>query len=145
MLTIGKLYGVMQATTPTGARRASAPMRPAGAIGVAGISWGASGMTFGSSAPRAYRSNRLAATGTCIARPTAVVHPVSAITRGTKSSSFSRTRTAAADSSSARCSGVVCDHDSNASRAARAASRACCTDASGATPTTSSVAGLTIS
>ncbi len=69
MLTIGKLYGVMHATTPTGARRASAPMRPAGAIGVAGISCGASGMTLGSRAPRAYRSNRLAATGTCIARP----------------------------------------------------------------------------
>ena len=102
-------------------------------------------MMLGSRAPRAYRSNRLAATGTCIARPTAVVHPVSAITRGTKSSSFSRTRTAAADSSSARCSGVVCDHDSNASRADRAASCACCTDASGATPTMSSVAGLTIS
>ncbi len=82
MLTIGKLYGVMHATTPTGARRASAPMRPAGAIGVAGISCGASGMTFGSSAPRAYRSKRLAATGTCIARPTAVVHPVSEITSG---------------------------------------------------------------
>src|SRR6187402_269381 len=37
MLTIGKLYGVMQATTPTGWRTATAPMSPPDASAVVGI------------------------------------------------------------------------------------------------------------
>ena len=45
MFTIGKLYGVMHATTPTGARRTIAPMSPPGASAVAGISPGGSGIT----------------------------------------------------------------------------------------------------
>jgi hypothetical protein len=53
MLTIGKLYDVMQATTPTGTRRAIAPIRAPGASGVVGISDGGSGITVGSSAPTA--------------------------------------------------------------------------------------------
>ena len=59
MLTIGKLYGVMHATAPTGWRRAIAPMSPPGASAVAGISCGGSGITVGSSARRAYVSKRV--------------------------------------------------------------------------------------
>jgi len=44
MLTIGKLYGVMHATTPTGWRTTIAPMSPPGARVVVGISLGGSGM-----------------------------------------------------------------------------------------------------
>src|SRR5213080_2518648 len=43
MLAIGKLYGVMHATTPTGGRRASAPITPPGANGVLWIACGAIG------------------------------------------------------------------------------------------------------
>ena len=70
MFTIGKLYGVMHATAPTGCRRAMAPMRPPGASAVCGISIGGSGITGDSSAYRAYASNRTAACGTCICLPT---------------------------------------------------------------------------
>src|SRR5690606_11168267 len=48
-------------------------------------------------------------------------------------------------SSSARSSGVVRDHASNASAAASTAAFACSTDASGASAITCSVAGLTTS
>src|SRR3954471_2431181 len=37
MFTVGKLYGAMQATTPTGTRLATAPMSPPGASGVAAM------------------------------------------------------------------------------------------------------------
>ena len=47
MFTIGKLYGVMQPTTPTGMRRGIAPMIPPGANAVVGISVGGSGVTRG--------------------------------------------------------------------------------------------------
>ena len=50
MFTIGKLYGVMHATAPTGWRRAIAPIRPPGASAVCGISIGGNGMTLLSSA-----------------------------------------------------------------------------------------------
>ena len=53
MFTIGKLYGVMQATTPTGWRTTIAPMSPPAASAVAGISLGGRGRTVGSSAPLA--------------------------------------------------------------------------------------------
>ena len=85
MFTIGKLYGVMHATAPTGWRRAIAPMRPPGASAVAGISCGGSGITVGSSASRAYVSKRVHAVGTCICLPTVSVQPVSAITIGSRS------------------------------------------------------------
>ena len=55
----------------------------------------------------------------------------------------SRSRSAARSSSSARCSGVVRLHAGNAAAAASAAASTCAADASGASPTTSSVAGLT--
>ena len=51
MLTIGKLYGVMQATTPTGWRTAIAPMSPPAASAVEGISLGGSGIAVGSTRP----------------------------------------------------------------------------------------------
>ena len=53
MLTSGKLYGVMAATTPTGRRSTTVPSRPPGASGVEGISVGGSGRAMGSWAPRA--------------------------------------------------------------------------------------------
>ena len=53
MFTIGKLYGVMHATTPTGWRTTIAPISPPGASAVAGISLGGSGIVVGSSAPLA--------------------------------------------------------------------------------------------
>ena len=85
MLTIGKLYGVMHATTPTGMRRAIAPMSPPGASAVAGISCGGSGITVGSSAPRGVASRsapRPAAPASACRR--VAVQPVSAITSGTQ-------------------------------------------------------------
>src|SRR3954453_22555489 len=53
MFTIGKLYGVMHATTPTGWRTAIALISPPDASAVDGISLGGSGITLGSTAPRA--------------------------------------------------------------------------------------------
>ena len=44
MLTIGKLYDVMQATTPSGWRLTMPPMIPPGASGVAWAGWGSSGV-----------------------------------------------------------------------------------------------------
>ena len=76
--------------------------------------------------------------------PTVAVAPVSEMISGTSSVPSSLSRFAAASSSAARSSAGVADHAGNASCAARAASCACATDASGASPTTSSVAGFTI-
>ena len=53
MFTIGKLYGVMHATTPTGWRTTIALMSPPEASAVAGISLGGRGMVVGSRAPLA--------------------------------------------------------------------------------------------
>ena len=50
---IGKLYGVMHATTPTGGRSPTAPMRPPGASGVDCISIGGIAMVRSCSAPLA--------------------------------------------------------------------------------------------
>jgi len=52
MFTSGKLYGEMQATTPTGWRRPSPPMRPPAARGVEGITDGGSGIDRSCIAPR---------------------------------------------------------------------------------------------
>ena len=145
MFTIGKLYGVMHATAPTGWRRAIAPMSPPGASAVCGISIGGSGIIVATRARARVRVEAHRACGTCICLPTVAVQPVSAITSGNRSSKCSFIASAVFCSSSARASGAVCDHAGNASCAARAASSACATDASGATPTTSSVAGLTTS
>ncbi len=81
-------------------------------------------MTVGSSASRAYVSKRVHAVGTCICLPTVSVQPVSAITSGSRSWKRALIASAAFASSSARASGVVCDHAGNASCAARAASSA---------------------
>ena len=72
------------------------------------------------------------------------VAPVSEMMSGTRSGPSSSRRAAAAFSSSARSSAGFADHAGNASWAARAASWAWATDASGASATTSSVAGFTI-
>ena len=50
---IGKLYGVMHATTPTGWRSPTAPMRPPGASGVVCISIGGMAIVRSCSAPLA--------------------------------------------------------------------------------------------
>ena len=123
MLTIGKLYGVMHATAPTGWRRAIAPIRPPGASAVCGISIGGSGMTFDSSAyaRSTCRSAPPPAAPASACRRVAV-QPVSAITTGSRSSKWSRIASAVFCSSSARTSGEVCDQAGNASCAARAAS-----------------------
>ena len=44
MFTNGKLYGEMQATTPTGWRFTTAPTSPPGASGVDGATWGGTGI-----------------------------------------------------------------------------------------------------
>ena len=82
--------------------------------------------------------------GTCIVEATRWVAPVSACTSGIRSSMRSRNRSAARLSSSARSSGFVRLHAGNAAAAASVACCACSTDASGASPTICSVAGLTI-
>src|SRR5438270_13129453 len=58
MLTIGKLYGVMHATTPTGWRTAIALIKPPEASAVDGISLGGKGMTVDSTAPLARSEER---------------------------------------------------------------------------------------
>ena len=145
MLTRGKLYDVMHATTPTGWRSASALMSPPGASGVATATCGG-----GRAGPRArrsseYRSKRLTAIGTCRLDPTAAVAPVSAITSGSSSSARAEMACAARAMSAARSAGGVADHPGKASRAAAAAASASATVALGAWPTTSSVAGFTTS
>ena len=145
MLTSGKLYGEMHATTPTGWRSPSPPMSPPGASGVEGITDGGSGIERSSSAPRAYRSKRATAWGTCSAEPTFIVAPVSAMISGSRSSLRWRIASASADSSCARVSGEVRFQPGSASRAACAAASASAALASGAAPTTASVAGLTTS
>ncbi len=83
--------------------------------------------------------------GTCMVWVVRRVAPVSACTSGTSSSIRSRSRSAALLSSAARSSGFVRLHAGNASAAAAAAASTCATDASGAVPTTASVAGFTMS
>ena len=112
---------------------------------MAGISAGGNGVTVDSIAPRAYRRRRSIVVGTCIVVATRSVAPVSACTSGTQSSWRARTASAKRSSSVARCSGLVRDQAGKASAAALAASATCSGDASGAGPTTSSVAGLTMS
>ena len=94
---------------------------------------------------REYRSKRSALTGTCIREPTEAVAPVSAMTRGTSSSFLARMAVAAALSRARRSSAGVAAHAGKAARAAAAAASASATEAFGAWPTTSSVAGLTTS
>ena len=53
MLTSGKLYGEMQATTPTGCRFTTAPMRPPTASGVVGATCGWHGIEMSVAAIRA--------------------------------------------------------------------------------------------
>ena len=53
MFTIGKLYDVMQLTTPTGARCPTPETNPPGASAVVGMTDGSSGMMRVSSAPLA--------------------------------------------------------------------------------------------
>jgi hypothetical protein len=53
MFTTGKLYDVMQLTTPTGARWPTPPMMPPGASAVVGMTWGSRGMSRDSIAPLA--------------------------------------------------------------------------------------------
>ncbi len=76
---------------------------------------------------------------------TRMVAPVSACSSGTISSPCLTSRSATRSRMAARCSGVVRDQLLKACFAAAAASIACWTLASGACPTTSSVAGLTTS
>ncbi len=110
------------------ARRASAPISPPGASAVAGISCGGSGSTrrLERAARRSARS-RVAAIGTCICLPTVVGaaglrdHERDELRRRAPSCA-----SAAACSSAARSSGVVCDHaGERVLRGAAAASRAC--------------------
>lgn len=144
-LAQGLLYEVIQVTTPTGCRTATAPKTPARPIGPASLICGTTALSTGSSAPFAYRRKRAAPTATCMPRAVAVVAPVSA----RASSAYgvnSRWMTSAARSRiAARSSGAVRDQLSKASRAAAAAAYTCARLASGASPTTSSVAGSRIS
>ncbi len=141
----GLLYEVMQVTTPTGWRTASAPMTPALPIGLASLICGGSADSTGSRAPCAYRWKRDTATATCMPRAVPVVAPLSAPARSACRSK-SRRRTAAARSrTAARSRAGVRDQLANASRAADAAAWTCARLASGARPTTPSVAGFTTS
>lgn len=140
MLASGLLYDVMQVTTPTGWRITSEPNTPALLSTVAGAIDGGARST-GSRAPFAYRLKRAYAVPTCIIIAVCGVAPDSAAARAGRSPPLN-SRSAARSRIAARCSGADCDHVSNAFEAASAAACACSTDASGARPTTSSVAGL---
>ena len=76
--------------------------------------------------------------------PTAAVAPVSAMTSGSRSFALLRMASAASAMSARRSSTGVAAHPGSASRAAAAAARASAREALGASPTTCSVAGLTM-
>jgi hypothetical protein len=145
ILVRGKLYGVMQADTPTGCRAAMAPSNIPGASCDAIDSLGGNGSSHSPKAKSAYSYSRLAQPGTWAPAATARVAPVSAWTSGTSSSCRSTQRSAAARSKAERSLRLVSDQESKACLAAAAAAATSSTVASGARPTTSSVAGLMIS
>ena len=146
MLTSGKLYDVMQATTPTGWRSASALMSPPGASGVATATWG--GMR---SLGHGAQVERVALEATDRDRAPAGSIPPRRWPRSRRSPAAGAPRpaprwpAAARAMSAARSAGGVADHAGRASRAAAAAASASATVALGALPTTSSVAGFTTS
>src|SRR3954451_16693961 len=72
----GLLYDVMQVTTPTGCRTASAPITAAFPIGPASLICG--GVAHSAGSAGADRRERGGAPPACIARAVAVVAPVSA-------------------------------------------------------------------
>ncbi|GDY85034.1 hypothetical protein SAVCW2_42330 [Streptomyces avermitilis] len=135
----GLLYDVMQVTTPTGCRTARAPMTAALPNGPASLICGAMGSSAGST--RAYRLNRAAPTPTCMPRAVPVVAPLSAWASSAYGTRLRRITSAARPRTAARSSAGVRDHAAKASRAAAAAACTWSREASGAHPTTASVAG----
>ncbi|MBW8702732.1 hypothetical protein MBT84_24340 [Streptomyces sp. MBT84] len=142
-LAQGLLYEVMQVTTPTGWRTASAPRTAAPPNGPASLICGGSGCSAGST--RAYRRNRATATPTCIPRAVPVVAPLSARARSAYGTRLRCITSAARARTAARSSGDFRDHGPKASRAAAAPACTCFREASGAHPTVRSVAGSTTS
>lgn len=140
-LAQGLLYEVTHVITPTGWRTASAPKTPARPIGPASLIWGATASSTGSRAPFAYRRKRAMPTPTCIPRAVEAVAPLSARATSACARKSRWTMSAARSRIAARSSGRVRDQDPKASRAAPAASYTWARLASGARPTTSSVAG----
>lgn len=132
-------------TTPTGWRTSSAPRMLALPIGPASVTWGGSPFSTGSSAPWAYLRKRATPTPTCMPRAIPVGAPVSAWARAVHGSNSRCMMSAARSRIAARVCGGVRDQLSKASAAARAASATCSREASGASPTTDSSAGLTTS
>src|SRR5439155_404625 len=136
---IGKLKGVMQATTPTGSRTMTpaARERP--------VSRGGTPCSSGAVASSAARSSRPATARTCCASATARTAPVSAMVSSTRPSISPWNRSAAIRSNAARSPPLMVRHGprSKASRAALAAASACATEQAGAWPAISSVAGFT--
>ena len=142
-LAQGLLYEVMQATTPTGWRTASAPITAAFPNGPPSLTCG--GIAHSAGSTFAYRRKRAAPTPTCMPRAVPVVAPVSAWARAAYGTRLLWMMSAARARTAARSSGEVRDHGPKASRAAAAAACAWSREASGAHPTTSSVAGSTTS
>ncbi len=140
-LAQGLLYEVTQVTTPTGWRTARAPITAALPKGPASLIWGAIGSSTGST--RAYRWKRAAPTPTCMPRAVPVVAPLSACARSAYGTRWRRMWSAVRARIAARSAAGVLDHGPKASRAAAAAACTCSREASGAHPTTSSVAGST--
>src|SRR5262245_34496713 len=128
-LVIGKLNGLMQATTPTGSRTTTP--RPS------------SGVSAGSAASSAYRERRATTDPTCCVSATPRSAPVSAIVSSTRPGISARNRSAARLRHAPRSPPDSRGQGprSNASRAARAAVLTCASEASGARPASSSVAG----
>lgn len=141
-LAHGLLYEVMQVTTPTGWRTATAPKTPARPIGPASLICGEIASSTGSRAPFAYRRKRAAPTATCMDRAVPVVAPLSARASAALAAKSRCIRSAARSRIAARSSGRLRDQTGNASRAAAAAAYTCSRLASGARPTACSVAGL---
>ena len=132
-LVIGKLKGVMQATTPTGSRAT----RPC-ALPRAGR-----GSSAGAAASAAARARRTATAPTCCVSATGRTAPVSAMVTSTSPGASRSKRSAASARHAARSAPRMVRHGprSKAARAARAAARTCSTVHSGAWPAGSSVAG----
>src|SRR5437667_152653 len=114
---IGKLKGVMQATTPIGSRVTRPCARPRAGRG----------SSAGAAASSAARARRTATAPTCCVSATGRTAPVSAMVRSTRPGASRAKRSAASARRAARSAPLMARHGprSKAARAARAAARTC--------------------
>ena len=144
---IGKLKGLMQATTPTGSRTTNPEATVAGPPATPARSSGGRPCSTGAVARSAYFASRCTTSATCSRSAMGRRAPVSATVRSTRPGIALRNLSAASRRQAPRSAPVIERQGpcSKARRAARAAAATCAVEHSGARPATSSVAGFTMS